>query len=399
MSMTFAQAIAPVSTEDFFAHSFEKRHLVIRRGQADYYSGLLGSADIDWAVSTLGLSVPEVNVVQADRDITATDFAYDSGFVDPVAVNQLFADGATVILSNLQERLPKLALFCRELEKVFSARVQTNIYFTPAHSQGFKAHYDGHDVLVLQVEGTKEWRIYDTPVHLPLEEQAFNPHDVPIGALTDSFVLEPGDMVYVPRGLTHDAVSTDQTSLHITTGLMMRSWADLMVEVVRKMALHDPAFREGLPPGFANAAFDGGQAEATFAALKAKLQNATLSPVLDEFREEFLSTRLPRAHGQLAQMSKLDGLTTESLLGARNSLIWRMSDVPGKNGEPDQVALSCQGAVLTLPAYARTPLEFAISTPRFRAGDLPGDLDDEGKLVLLRRLVREGLIVFTEPDR
>jgi hypothetical protein len=98
-------------------------------------------------------------------------------------------------------------------------------------------------------------------------------------------------------------------------------------------------------------------------------------------------------------MSKLDGLTTESLLGARNSLIWRMSDVPGKNGEPDQVALSCQGAVLTLPAYARTPLEFAISTPRFRAGDLPGDLDDEGKLVLLRRLVREGLIVFTEPDR
>ena len=143
MSMTFAQAIAPVSTEDFFAHSFEKRHLVIRRGQTDYYSGLLCSADIDWAVSTLGLSVPEVNVVQADRDITATDFAYDSGFVDPVAVNQLFADGATVILSNLQERLPKLALFCRELEKVFSARVQTNIYFTPAHSQGFKAHYDG----------------------------------------------------------------------------------------------------------------------------------------------------------------------------------------------------------------------------------------------------------------
>lgn len=399
MSMTFAQAIAPVSTEDFFAHSFEKRHHVIRRGQADYYSGLLGSADIDWAVSTLGLSVPEVNVVQADREITAADFAYESGFVDPVAVNQLFADGATVILSNLQERLPKLALFCRELEKVFSARVQTNIYFTPAHSQGFKAHYDGHDVLVLQVEGTKEWRIYDTPVHLPLEEHAFNPHDVPIGALTDSFVLEPGDMVYVPRGLTHDAVSTDQTSLHITTGLMMRSWADLMVEVVRKMALRDPAFREGLPPGFANAGFDDGQAEATFAALKAKLQNATLSPVLDEFRDEFLSTRLPRAHGQLAQMSKLDGLTTESLLGARNSLIWRMSDVPGKNGEPDQVALSCQGAVLTLPAYARTPLEFAISTPRFRAGDLPGDLDDEGKLVLLRRLVREGLIVFTEPDR
>jgi hypothetical protein len=396
MSMSFDKAIAPVTPQAFFEQSFEKKHLVIRRGQADYYSCLLTSADIDWAVSTLGLSVPEVNVVQADREISATDFAYDSGFIDPVAVNQLFAEGATIIMSNLQERLPKLAMFCRELEKVFSARVQTNIYMTPANSQGFKAHYDGHDVLVLQVEGTKEWRIYDTPVHLPLEEQAFNPHDVPIGEMTDSFVLEPGDMVYVPRGLTHDAVSTDQTSLHITTGLMMRSWADVMVEAVRKMALSDAEFREGLPPGFANEGFDTSGAEAKFAALLGKLSGVTLDPVLNEFREDFIATRLPRAHGQLGQMARLDGLGPNSLMGARPTLIYRLTDVPAKGDQPESVALSCQGTVITLPAHAREPLEYAISTPRFTMADLPGDLDDAGKTVLLRRLVREGLVYFIE---
>ncbi len=396
MSMSFDKAIAPVTPQEFFEQSFEKKHLVIRRGQADYYSSLLTSADIDWAVSTLGLSVPEVNVVQADREISATDFAYDSGFIDPVAVNQLFAEGATIIMSNLQERLPKLAMFCRELEKVFSARVQTNIYMTPANSQGFKAHYDGHDVLVLQVEGTKEWRIYDTPVHLPLEEQAFNPHDVPIGEMTDSFILEPGDMVYVPRGLTHDAVSTDQTSLHITTGLMMRSWADVMVEAVRKMALSDAEFREGLPPGFANEGFDSSGAEAKFAALLGKLSGATLDSVLNEFREDFIATRLPRAHGQLAQMARLDGLGPNSVMGARPTLIYRLTDVPAKGDQPDSVALSCQGTVITLPAYAREPLEYAISTPSFTLADLPGDLDDAGKTVLLRRLVREGLVYFIE---
>lgn len=396
MSMSFDQAIAPVTAKDFFDHSFEKKHLVIRRGQADYYSSLLTSADIDWAVSTLGLSVPEVNVVQADREITAADFAYGSGFVDPVAVNQLFAEGATIIMSNLQERLPKLAMFCRELEKVFSARVQTNIYMTPANSQGFKAHYDGHDVLVLQVEGTKEWRIYDTPVHLPLEEQAFNPHDVPIGKMTDSFVLEPGDMVYVPRGLTHDAVSTDQTSLHITTGLMMRSWADVMVEAVRKMALSDAEFREGLPPGFANEGFNTSGAEAKFAALLGKLSGATLDPVLNEFREDFIATRLPRAHGQLAQMARLDALGPDSVMGARPTLIYRLTNVPAKGDQPDSVALCCQGTVITLPAHAREPLEYAISSPRFTMADLPGDLDDAGKAVLLRRLVREGLVQIIE---
>lgn len=396
MSMNFDQTIAPVTAQEFFEQSFEKKHLVIRRGQADYYSSLLTSGDIDWAVSTLGLSVPEVNVVQADREITAADFAYDSGFADPVAVNQLFAEGATIIMSNLQERLPKLAMFCRALEKVFSARVQTNIYMTPANSQGFKAHYDGHDVLVLQVEGTKEWRIYDTPVHLPLEEQAFNPHDVPIGEMTDSFVLEPGDMVYVPRGLTHDAVSTDQTSLHITTGLMMRSWADVMVEAVRKLALSDAEFREGLPPGFANEGFDSSGAETKFARLLGKLSGATLEPVLNEFREDFIATRLPRAHGQLAQMARIDGLGPDSVMGARPTLIYRLTDVPAKGDQPDSVALSCQGTVITLPTHARAPLEYAISTPRFTMADMPGDLDDAGKIVLLRRLVREGLVHFIE---
>ncbi len=396
MSMSFEKVIAPVTPESFFAESFEKKHLVIRRGDPTYYSSLLSTADIDWAVTTLGLSVPEVNVVQADRDISAADFAYESGFIDPLSVSKLFDEGATVIMSNLQERLPKLAEFCRALEKVFSARVQTNIYLTPAHSQGFKAHYDGHDVLVLQVEGTKEWRIYDTPLELPLQEQGFNPHDVPIGEETDRFVLEPGDMVYVPRGLTHDAISTDQTSLHITTGLMTRSWADVMVEAVRKLALNDPAFREGLPPGFANEGFDMSGAEAKFADLLGRIAGATLPPILNEFSADFVGSRLPRAHGQMSQMARLDGLNESSTLGARPDLIYRLNDIPGKDGEDDTVGLSCQGTVLTLPAYAREPLEYAISTDSFTLADLPGDLDTDGRAVLIRRLVREGLVMFRD---
>lgn len=396
MSMSFDQVIAPVTRDAFFADSFEKKHLVIRRGQPDYYSSLLSTADIDWAVTTLGLSTPEVNVVQADRDITAADFAYESGFTDPLSVSKLFDEGATIIMSNLQERLPKLAEFCRALEKVFSARVQTNIYLTPAHSQGFKAHYDGHDVLVLQVEGTKEWRIYDTPVHLPLQEQGFNPHDVPIGEETDRFVLEPGDMVYVPRGLTHDAVSTDQTSLHITTGLMTRSWADVMVEAVRKLALNDSAFRESLPPGFANEGFDMSGAEAKFAALLGRISGATLPPILNEFSADFIGTRLPRAHNQMAQLSRMDGLNESTALGARPNLIYRLTDTPGKDGEDDSVGLSCQGTVITLPAYAKDPLTYAITTPRFTLGDLPGDLDTEGRAVLIRRLMREGLVMILD---
>ena len=387
MTQGFDWTIAPVSRADFFRDSFGKKHLVIRRGQPDYYSDLLSTGDIDWALTTLGLSVPEVNITRADATITPADFAYETGFVDPVAATRLFADGATIILSNLQERLPKLADFCRALEKVFTARVQTNIYLTPAHSQGFKAHYDGHDVLVLQVEGTKEWRIYDTPVALPLADQGFDPAEVPIGEETDRFVLEPGDMVYVPRGLTHDAVSTDQTSLHITTGLMVRSWADLLTEAVRMMAHDNVAFREALPPGVTDEGYNLAGAKAKF---------SDLEPVLHEFREDFIGSRLPRVHGQMAELARMADLDTASRLMARPNLIYRLMDVPGKGDEEDTVAVSCQGAVISLPAFAREPLAHALSGQAFTLADLPGDLDEAGRAVLVRRLLREGLVMFSD---
>ena len=396
MTQGFDWTIAPVSRADFFRDSFEKKHLVIRREQPDYYSDLLSTGDIDWALTTLGLSVPEVNITRADATITPADFAYVTGFVDPVAATRLFADGATIILSNLQERLPKLADFCRALEKVFTARVQTNIYLTPAHSQGFKAHYDGHDVLVLQVEGTKEWRIYDTPVALPLADQGFDPAEVPIGEETDRFVLEPGDMVYVPRGLTHDAVSTDQTSLHITTGLMVRSWADLLTEAVRMMAHDNVEFREALPPGFGDESFDTRAAQAKFSDLLAKVAAADLEPVLNEFREDFIGSRLPRVHGQMAELARMADLDAASRLIARPNLIYRLMDVPGKGDEEDTVAVSCQGAVISLPAFAREPLAHALSGQAFTLTDLPGDLDEAGRAVLVRRLLREGLVMFSD---
>lgn len=392
-ALDFDWSIAPVKSDTFFSESFEKKHLVVHRDAPNYYRDLVSVDDIDRVVTTMGLSVPEVNVVQANAAITPADFAYESGFIDAVRVNQLFADGATIILSNLQERLPTLARFCRALEKVFSSRIQTNIYLTPANSQGFRAHYDNHDVLVLQVEGTKEWRIYDQPVDLPLNTQAFNPHDVPIGEETDRFILEPGDMCYVPRGLSHDAVATDQTSLHITTGLMTRTWADLVTEAVVAVAHKDPAFRASLPPGHARGDFDIAGMEATFSDLLQRLQDqASLPDLVGDIRSEFIGNRVPRVPGQMRQLARLAELTAASEVGAQPQLIFQLRDRTDPEGNP-AVQVSCQGAEMFLPAHTKPALEVCLTRPRFKVQDLPGELDEAGKLVLVKRLIREGLMI------
>jgi hypothetical protein len=386
-TFSFDWAISPETPETFFADYFEKKPMLIKRGEPGYFSDLLNYDDIDRVISTMGLHVPEINVTRADGEITPADFAYETGQIDPVRVTQLHADGATVILSGLHERLPALARYCRAMEAAMSARVQTNIYMTPPGKQGFNPHYDGHDVLVLQVAGTKEWRIYGTPVELPLPDQAFE-RGMDVGEEVQRFVLEPGDAVYIPRGMAHDAVATDETSLHITTGLMFRTWADALAEAVIAKAHREPAMRRALPPGFANHGADLDAYDDTFAELVALVGDAHVGKLLSGFREEFLTARVPRVEGQMAQLKKLQGLSVDSRVGAHPNIVFGIHDVP----DEEQVCLVAQGAEIILPAHARDAMEFCVTHTDFRLGDMGGDLDDDGKMVLAKRFVREGLM-------
>jgi ribosomal protein L16 Arg81 hydroxylase len=388
MSATFSfdWAIAPETPDTFFAEHFEKKPLLVKRNAPSYFADLLSFTEIDLVVSTMGLSHPEVNVTRSDGNITPADFAYETGQIDPVRVNQLYADGATVILSGLHERLPQLARYCRAMEAAMSARVQTNIYMTPPGNQGFNPHYDSHDVLVLQVQGTKEWRVYGTPIELPLNDQGFE-RGMDVGEEVMRFLLEPGDTLYLPRGMAHDAVATDDTSLHITTGLMFRTWADVLAEAVVAKAHREPAMRRALPPGYANEGADLDAFNDTYAEIIALLGDAHVGKLLSGFRDEFLTGRVPRVEGQMAQLAMLDGLTVDSRIGGRPHIVYAFF-----NEEDEQVRLTAQGAEIVLPAFAKSAMEFCLTNPDFRLGDMGGELDDDGKLVLARRMVREGLV-------
>ena len=75
-------------------------------------------------------------------------------------------------------------------------------------------------------------------------------------------------------------------------------------------------------------------------------------------------------------------------MGAREGVISHLQI----NG--DSTSVDCYGRKITFPVQARDALQFALSQSEFVARDIPGDLDEAGKLALLRRLVREGLLVF-----
>jgi len=147
-------------------------------------------------------------------------------------------------------------------------------------------------------------------------------------------------------------------------------------------------FRKSLPPGFAREDFDRSLAQEISRCLLERLAaNPDCGPILDHFADRWISASAPLLNGQMDQLALVDQLTIESVVGARSSAVFRIEK------HSSSTSVHAFARKITFPAHADSALRFALSQPRFPIRDLPGNVDENGKLVLVRRLVREGLMV------
>jgi ribosomal protein L16 Arg81 hydroxylase len=380
-----AKLLHPISVSQFFAEYWEEKPLVIGRDDQGYYKSIVSLERIDPLLTVLP---PEaITVTDSDHRPDEADVARADGSLDVVKACQLLAEGTTIVFGEAHKRIETLAALCRELERDLGAPLQCNLYLTPANGQGFEAHYDTHDVLLLQIAGAKEWTIFDSPVRLPLGGQPFDPDRHRIGAATDSFVLQAGDFLYIPRGFVHAARSADKVSLHATLGVLAYRWADVMIETMAQLCLSDPAFRRALPVSLGRPDFDLASARRSFAELLSRaIERADPDRVIERIADEFVVGRRAIIPGQLMQALTAKHLSLGDEIGARSGLLYRLQ----QDGE--HVRVRSQGREITLSLEVINALKFALENKRYLVRDLPGDLADEDKLNLAKRLIDEGLV-------
>ncbi|HWO67341.1 MAG TPA: cupin domain-containing protein, partial [Umezawaea sp.] len=195
------------------------------------FDDLFDLAQADELLSRRGLRTPFLRVARDGSVLGSSQFTRGGGvgaeIADQVAddrVAALFAEGSTLVLQGLHRLWPPLIDFATDLGADLGHPVQVNAYLTPPQSQGFSAHYDVHDVFVLQVAGHKRWRVHE-PVHPdPLRDQPWADHAdavaerAALAPLIDE-VLAPGDALYLPRGYLHSAVAQGGISAHLTVGV------------------------------------------------------------------------------------------------------------------------------------------------------------------------------------
>ncbi len=386
MQDVIAYLLDPIDHDTFLRDYHEKKAFVAKRKDADRYTPLLSLARIDELISSMEFQAGSLDMTRADPPIHREDYTFSNGMVDRGAIARNFQDRATIILPQLHTMDATLAEFCRSLEALFSCHVQTNIYLTPPDAQGFKTHYDDHDVFVLQVSGSKSWRLYNTPVENPYRGENFQPGVHEAGEPVEEFVLEAGECAYVPRGLMHDALTHgDEASLHITVGLIVKTWADLMLEVVSEVALEEPGFRKSLPPGFASPDFDRETVRSEFEGLiKAIASKADLDSSLDLFTDNFIRSRPPNATGTIVGFQTPEN--SDQRYRLRPLAPWRLA------GDGEEVVIITSGGELRFPEAAEPALHTLLDGGEITAASFEA-LDETERDNAIRRLYAYGLAV------
>ncbi len=299
-----------------------------------------------------------------------------TGVANVANVAAEFAAGATIVLQALHLRHLPLALFCRDLEARLGHPVQANAYYTPREAQGLPVHHDTHDVLVLQLAGEKRWLVYDPVLELPLKDQKYSAELGEPGRPVLDLTLQAGDTLYLPRGWLHEALTSDLDSLHLTAGINAYTARDALRAAV-EAAEEDVDLRHVVP-------HDGELAGDLLEAVGERLDPETVAA---RMRERLVSTRNPILDGQLEQLRRLDALTADTALERRPSVIADLHAID------DGVVLAFEGKRISLPAHAAEEVAFVVTTTdRFTAQALPGALDEAGRLVFVRRLIREGFL-------
>ena len=222
------------------------------RGRTAAGADLFDWARLNDAIAEHRLAPPRLRLEQAGGDVSKGLFTSRTtrrGAVlqdlDPAVLNARLRDGATLILDAAHELSPPLRRLCEALAAEFVCAVQANLYACWGVTQGFDVHWDDHDVFVVQIAGGKRWALYGSTRPWPSRRDDHAAHPRPERPI-EEIVLEPGDLLYLPRGYWHAAVGLGEPTMHLTIGLTRKTGGDFL-RWLADHCLSEAAVRADLP--------------------------------------------------------------------------------------------------------------------------------------------------------
>lgn len=391
-----AALLAPMGADRFFARHFARRRLVLQDRDSQVYAGLPSIDEFERLLASLTsaqagwFSVVKVKARPPDDAMVTAD-----GVLDLSQVVDAYRAGHSLLLNQVQHRHRATAVLCRGLEEALVERgvmlgrhIGANAYLSPPRSQGFSIHYDPHDVFILQLAGHKVWRLYRQHVRFPTAPPPtpFSPAEA--GPLERELTVGPGDLLYLPRGVLHEARTTDEASLHLTLSIEVMTWRDLF----RDLATADPRLGEGLPIGFArNGRLSVADRRHILARARALASSRALPATVEALEGRLLADLVPLPSGGLARVTDAAAIDAETPLRLVDGALAHVR-VRG-----DAAHLRLVGATFRGERAMAAAFRVLARGEPFCAAALPIDVSAAEKLAFVRELYAGGHLIRVAP--
>lgn len=294
--------------------------------------------------------------------------------------------GDTVAAYAIENQFRPLGRLARSLGRALQARVDIGLYLTPKGSRGLAPHWDYMDVFVLQIEGHKRWRLYGTDAELPIKPRGPVLTQPRAGREpTADHLLGPGDVLYLPRGTTHEVQAEETQSLHLTIGIHRLQWHELLAQAMYAMAESNVDLRDSVPGGADELV---GRARALLEQCARDLDPETLLALCR--RRTIPDAPLPdrQLDCAMAHHTEVDDHTRVTKRAGMECFV---------EAAGEQVVFGWPGSepatTIRAPHQVGCTLRFIAGADRdFAVGELPGNVTPDSKRVLVRRLIHAGVL-------
>jgi hypothetical protein len=371
--VNFACLLQPSEPAIFFQHYWGQQPLILLRDKPHYYAQLLTLRDGDSVLRFAHLRYPDIQLTnQAQHGSPLAIFEgmqtaslHDYGVPDVNRLYGAYAQGGMIFVRALHKHWEPIAVLCRNLEQAFHHPVNADLYLVHKDSPGFRPHYHTYDDFVLQLEGAERWRTYDyTP------QRALHPSNQPLpeGDLpppAHEVDLQPGDLLYIPRGCVHHALAPERSSLHLVLSIYAFTWADLFCSALASVSSQDTLFQEPLPVDFLTPGASREALQEQWAALLERFVNgSTAEAAVEHLARRFISGMQPLPDGHFLHLDDLSWLDLDTTVAKRPGMVCWVARAG------DAVSIQFPGNEVWGPASIEGALRF-IAAANFRMWSSP----------------------------
>lgn len=305
----------PQSTLDLLKSAFiKKEFLHIPASLSDgHVFDRIGWQDINQMMRENRLTAPRLRLCKNGQTIPEADYTCQHTLrrgttIRTIAEEKFYAflrDDATLVIDSIDQLHRPLDDFCAHLEMGFQTSLQVNTYMSWGETRGFDTHWDDHDVIILQMEGRKNWFLFGETRKYPLYTDLHSKENTAPTDCVWNEIIQKGDILFIPRGYWHHAVALREPSLHLTFGFSAVTGLQVIDWLKEKWLTHE-AVRQDVP-------FLESSEERTvyWTTLKNTLLDVLNDTSLEDFVREYRAKTTPRQRFSLPEAVLKPGVLSE----------------------------------------------------------------------------------------